>query len=83
MSITPRIGMGTTTSMIPKTTKIIRDFVLMLIAWAFLVVFIVTYKILNLTLLSELSIRLTEFNKFLWALSRHMAAEKGHLFTGT
>jgi hypothetical protein len=53
MKITPRIGMGITTSMIPKITKKIRDFVLMLIAWTFVVVFIVTYKILKLSLLSD------------------------------
>jgi len=31
MRITPRIGMGMTTSMIPKITKKMRDLVLMLI----------------------------------------------------
>ena len=66
MRITPRIGMGIITSMIPKITKRMRDLVLMLIVWAFLGLyspwleypaalaagcFIVIYNILKITLL--------------------------------
>jgi len=40
MRITPRIGIGMTISMIPKITKKIKDLVFMLIAWAFLDLFI-------------------------------------------